>query len=47
MSRHKAMCTLAYAPAQLFDLAADVEHYPEFLLGYFATRAVGQFSGKN
>ncbi len=38
MSRHKAMCTLAYAPEQLFDLAADVERYPEFLPGYFATR---------
>jgi coenzyme Q-binding protein COQ10 len=32
------MCTLAYAPAQLFDLAADIERYPEFLPGYFATR---------
>jgi coenzyme Q-binding protein COQ10 len=38
MSRHRAMCTLAYTPVQLFDLAADVERYPEFLPGYFATR---------
>lgn len=38
MSHHKAMCKLAYARTQLFDLAADVDRYPEFLPGYFGAR---------
>jgi hypothetical protein len=31
MPRHEVHCALAYMPEQLFDLAADVERYPEFL----------------
>jgi len=38
MRKYEATLALAYTPGQLFDLAADVERYPEFLPGYFATR---------
>lgn len=38
MSSHEAQLELDYKPEQLFDLAADIESYPEFLPGYFATR---------
>lgn len=38
MSSHEAHCTLAYEPEQLFDLAADVERYPEFLPWWIAAR---------
>lgn len=41
MSRHEARCTLSYTPEQLFDLAADVERYPEFLPWCIAARAHG------
>jgi coenzyme Q-binding protein COQ10 len=42
MARHEVQVSLAYRPEQLFDLAADVESYPEFLPGYFATRITGR-----
>ena len=29
---------LPYSPEQLFDIAADVEHYPDFLRGWVAAR---------
>ncbi len=38
MSSHEAQCELAYKPEQLFDLAADVECYPEFLPWWIASR---------
>ena len=38
MSRHEARCTLSYTSEQLFDLAADVERYPEFLPWCVAAR---------
>lgn len=41
MSRHEASCTLSYTPEQLFDLAADVERYPEFLPWCVAARVHG------
>jgi coenzyme Q-binding protein COQ10 len=31
-------CTLAYPRAALFDLAADVEQYPEYLSGWVSAR---------
>ncbi len=34
----EARCALAYRPEQLFDLAADVERYPEFLPWWIAAR---------
>lgn len=34
MSTHKTAQTLPYACEQLFDLAADVESYPEYLPGW-------------
>ena len=39
MSKHEARCTLSYTPEQLFDLAADVACYPEFLPWCIAARA--------
>jgi coenzyme Q-binding protein COQ10 len=38
MPSYKASCTIALTPVQVFDLAADVQSYPEFLPGYVATR---------
>lgn len=38
MPSHEARRTLAYAPEQLFDLAADVEGYPDFLPWWIAAR---------
>jgi coenzyme Q-binding protein COQ10 len=38
MPTHEAQCVLAYMPEQLFDLAADVERYPEFLPWWIAAR---------
>lgn len=38
MSTHRGRCTLPYQPEQLFDLAADVERYPEFLPWWVAVR---------
>jgi coenzyme Q-binding protein COQ10 len=38
MPRYDAHCTPVYSPEQLFDLAADVERYPEFLPGWIAAR---------
>jgi coenzyme Q-binding protein COQ10 len=38
MSRNEAKCSLAYRPEQIFDLAADVERYPEYLPGCHAAR---------
>ncbi|MFQ6017343.1 MAG: type II toxin-antitoxin system RatA family toxin [Kiloniellaceae bacterium] len=38
MPRHKATCALPYEPEQLFDLAADVERYPDFLPWWVAAR---------
>ena len=38
MPSHEAQCALAYSPEQLFDLAADVENYPEFLPWWIAAR---------
>lgn len=38
MPRHELQRDLSYAREQLFDLAADVERYPEFLPGWIAVR---------
>lgn len=38
MSIHWGRCTLPHRPEQLFDLAADVERYPEFLPCWVAAR---------
>ncbi len=38
MPRHEAQCTLYYTSEQLFDLAADVERYPDFLPWCVAAR---------
>lgn len=38
MPSHEAHRTFAYLPEQLFDLAANVECYPEFLPGWAAAR---------
>jgi len=38
MPKHEAQSKLAYQPEQLFDLAADVERYPEFLPWWIAAR---------
>ena len=38
MSSHEVHCALAFTPEQLFDLAADVERYPEFLPWWVAVR---------
>jgi len=38
MSGHRVHCSLPYAREQLFDLAADVECYPEFLPWWVAAR---------
>jgi coenzyme Q-binding protein COQ10 len=40
MPRHVARSELAYRPQQLFDLAADVECYPEFLPWWIAARVL-------
>lgn len=38
MPRYEVERALAYTPEQLFDLAADVERYPEFLPAWSAAR---------
>jgi coenzyme Q-binding protein COQ10 len=38
MPSHQSQCELAYTPEQLFDLAADVESYPEFLPWWIAAK---------
>ena len=38
MPSHEVQCALDYTPEQLFDLAADVECYPEFLPWWIAAR---------
>ena len=38
MSTHSASRTLPYACEQLFDLAADVESYPDYLPGWVSAR---------
>jgi coenzyme Q-binding protein COQ10 len=38
MSAHEARCLLPYAQDQLFDLAADVERYPDFVPWWVAAR---------
>jgi coenzyme Q-binding protein COQ10 len=38
MASHTLRLHLDYAPGQLFDLVADVEHYPDFLPGVIAAR---------
>jgi coenzyme Q-binding protein COQ10 len=38
MSTHSASRTLPYSCEQLFDLAADVESYPEYLPGWVSAR---------
>ena len=40
MSNHWDRCALPYRAEQLFDLAADVERYPEFLPGWVAARVL-------
>lgn len=38
MPRHEARSVLTYTPEQLFDLAADVADYPDFLPWWYAAR---------
>jgi len=38
MLRQSIARELPYSPEQLFDIAADVERYPEFLPGWIAVR---------
>jgi coenzyme Q-binding protein COQ10 len=38
MSTHSAARTLPYSCEQLFDLAADIESYPEYLPGWVGAR---------
>lgn len=38
MPSHEVHCALAYMPEQLFDLAADVGCYPDFLPWWIAAR---------
>ena len=38
MPRHREKRNLPYSPEQMFDLVADVAHYPEFLPWVIATR---------
>jgi hypothetical protein len=38
MSTRWGRCTLPYSPKQLFDLAADVERYPDFVPWWVAAR---------
>jgi len=38
MSGHRVHCSLPYTRDQLFDLAADVERYPEFVPWWVAAR---------
>lgn len=38
MSGHRVHCSLPYARDQLFDLAADVERYPDFVPWWVAAR---------
>lgn len=40
MSNHWDRCALPYTAEQLFDLAADVERYPEFVPGWVAARVL-------
>lgn len=42
MPRHEVERDLAYPPEPLFDIAADVERYPEFLPGWIAARVVAR-----
>lgn len=42
MSSLEVRRALAYTPEQLFDLAADVERYPEFLPWWHAVRVSGR-----
>lgn len=42
MSRLRISSTLPYKPEQLFDIAADVERYPEFLPGWYFAEIVGR-----
>ena len=42
MPAHESQDELAYPREPLFDLAADVESYPEFLPGWIAARVVGR-----
>lgn len=38
MPRHSEIRNLPYSPEQMFDLVADVNHYPDFLPWVIATR---------
>lgn len=40
MPSHSTQCEFSFEPAQLFDLVADVERYPDFLPGCFAARVI-------
>ena len=45
MSRHTGRLLLPYSAAQMFDLAADVERYPEFVDGWREARVVAEADG--
>ncbi len=38
MPKHVEQRVLRYSPKQMFDLVADVEHYPDFLPWCLGTR---------
>jgi len=40
MLSHEVQRMFSYRPEQLFDIAADVECYPEYLPGFFAARII-------
>lgn len=42
MLEHTGTTSLPYTPEQVFDLAADVEKYPEFLPWFLSARIVGR-----
>ena len=46
MSTHSASRTLPYSCEQLFDLAADVESYPEYLPGWVGARILERSSNQ-
>jgi len=46
MPEHRETRVLPYTPAQMFDLVADVERYPEFLPWCVACRIVSRQSPK-
>lgn len=46
MPRHSEKRHLPYAPAQMFDLVADVKRYPEFLPWVAATRIRSDSDGE-